>query len=104
MRNGFADAGDGAEEFAFEGGIDELGIDALVGAVVNDDEVRAMVLELIGLCIKAAERRGRPICLCGEAATDPGQLEDLLSAGLRAISVPPPHLATVRQVIGAHGA
>ena len=63
-----------------------------------------VVLELIGLCIKAAERRGRPICLCGEAATDPDQLEDLLSAGLRAISVPPPHLATVHQVIGAHGA
>jgi len=63
-----------------------------------------VVLELIGLCIKAAERRGRPICLCGEAATDPDQLEDLLSAGLRAISVPPPHLATVQQVIGAHGA
>jgi len=63
-----------------------------------------LVLELIGLCIKAAERRGRPICLCGEAATDPGQLEDLLSAGLRAISVPPPHLATAQQLIGAHGA
>jgi phosphoenolpyruvate-protein kinase (PTS system EI component) len=54
--------------------------------------------------IHCAERRGRPICLCGEAATDPGQLEDLLSAGLRAISVPPPHLVTVHQVIGAHGA
>ncbi len=62
-----------------------------------------VVLELIGLCIKAAEHRGRPICLCGEAATDLGQLEDLLSTGLRAISVPPAHLATVRQVIGSHG-
>ncbi len=62
-----------------------------------------VVLELIGHCIKAAELRGRPICLCGEAATDPARLEDLLRVGLRAISVPPTALASVRQVIGAHG-
>ena len=63
-----------------------------------------VVLELIGHCLTAARRRGRPICLCGEAASDPEQLEDLLKAGLRSISVPPAALARVRAVINAHGA
>jgi len=63
-----------------------------------------VVLELIGHCLKAAARRGRPICLCGEAASDPEQLEDLLKAGLRSISVPPAALTRVRAVIAAHGA
>ena len=59
------------------------------------------VLRLIWKTIRAGERAGRPVSLCGEMAADVRFTRLLLGMGLREFSVPPAVLPEIKQVIRA---
>lgn len=58
------------------------------------------VLRLIRLVCRAARRRGVPVSLCGEMASDPALLGVLIGLGLTAFSMTPAAIPAARQVIG----
>ncbi len=59
------------------------------------------VRAIIAHALHEARNLGRPVSLCGEAATDPAALETFLRMGLHSISVAPALLAQVKSAIGA---
>jgi len=59
------------------------------------------VLQLIKLTVKAADKAGIPVCVCGEMAGDARQTAQLLKLGLRELSMTPSALLTVKKAIRA---
>lgn len=57
------------------------------------------VLRLIGNVVSYAERSGRRVTICGDAAGDPRYIPALLDVGLRRLSVAPSQLGAVKSVI-----
>jgi phosphotransferase system enzyme I (PtsI) len=63
------------------------------------DPLNPGVLEFIRRTVDCGRRRGVSVSLCGDMARDPRCVEPLLDCGLRALSMSPPALATVKQAI-----
>lgn len=63
------------------------------------DPVNQAVLRLISMTIKAGQKAGIPVAMCGEMASDVRYTRLLLGMGLREFSVHPSMLLEVRQVI-----
>jgi len=57
------------------------------------------VLKLISITIKAANKLGKPISVCGEMAGDAKLTKLLLGMGLRQFSMHPSHILSVKQQI-----
>ncbi len=57
------------------------------------------VLRLIDTVVRAADAQGRPVAVCGEAASDPGFIPLLIGLGIRELSVAPVAIASVRSRI-----
>jgi phosphotransferase system enzyme I (PtsI) len=72
--------------------------DSSLLAALNDSSNPA-VLKLIRCVAKFGHDNGIPVSLCGDMASDPHQLEVLLAAGIRSISVAPAALARVKAAI-----
>jgi phosphotransferase system enzyme I (PtsI) len=78
--------------------------DAPEVAALADPRNKAMP-ELIARVAQAGERRGVPVSLCGDMASQPALARTLLDCGLRAFSVAPALVGTVKRAIagGGHG-
>lgn len=63
------------------------------------DTLSPAFLRLIGDIIKAGQRRGKPVSLCGEMAGDPLDAMALLALGLRTLSMAPPAIGPIRAMI-----
>jgi phosphotransferase system enzyme I (PtsI) len=63
------------------------------------DPQHPAVQELIGRTIDCANRRGKPVSLCGEMAGDPSYTLPLLSMGLRSFSMHPAQVPAVKQQV-----
>ena len=63
------------------------------------DSLHPAVLQLIGHVCKAGENAGLPVSLCGELAGNPHAVPLLLGLGVTELSVSPPNLPLVKQVI-----
>jgi phosphoenolpyruvate-protein phosphotransferase (PTS system enzyme I) len=63
------------------------------------DPLHPAVLELIGRTAEYGRRAGIDVSLCGDMAGDPRCIPALLSCGLRELSVNPPALAQIKQMI-----
>ncbi len=59
------------------------------------------VLELIARTVAAGQTRGVEVSLCGDMASDPALVPLLLERGLRALSVAPGRLASVKAAVAA---
>lgn len=57
------------------------------------------VLRLVQIVSRSARRAGIPLALCGEMAADPGALALLIGLGVREVSVAPPAIPLVKQVV-----
>ncbi|UCF18429.1 MAG: phosphoenolpyruvate--protein phosphotransferase [Gemmatimonadota bacterium] len=57
------------------------------------------LLRYIGDAVKAAGRAGRPICVCGEAASDPLGALLLIGLGIRSLSCAPAGVLAQKQLI-----
>jgi len=57
------------------------------------------ILRLVALVRRAAGRRGIPLSLCGEMASDPSLLALLVGLGLREFSMTPTAIPTARQLL-----
>lgn len=57
------------------------------------------VLRAIRQVVRAADARGRPVCVCGEAAGDPNVASLLVGLGVRELSMSPRSAARVRQMV-----
>jgi len=64
------------------------------------DPLHPAVLRLINMTIKAGQRAGIPVEMCGEMAADPRYTRLLLGMGLREFSVHPQALLEIKQIIG----
>jgi phosphoenolpyruvate-protein phosphotransferase (PTS system enzyme I) len=58
-------------------------------------------LALLNTVVQTAARRGLPLSLCGDLAAQPEQVALLLSAGLRALSMPASAVGAVKRAIAA---
>ena len=67
------------------------------------DDVPAAVLELIARVVEHGEQNGADVSLCGDAATSPVQLKQILECGIRSIAVPGKFAPRVKHLI-RHGA
>ncbi len=65
------------------------------------DTAEPAVLRLIRHTVAAAEARGIPASLCGDAGGDPRLVPHLLAAGLRSLSMAPSAVGRVKQAIAA---
>ncbi len=65
------------------------------------DPLHPAVLRLIDFTIKAANRHGKPVCLCGEMASDPRLTRLLLGLGLTELSMSPITIPQVKQRLRA---
>jgi phosphotransferase system enzyme I (PtsI) len=79
---------------------------AAVGALY--DASNPAVLELIERVVEVGERRGIEVSLCGDMASDPHLVPQLLALGLRRLSVAPARLGAIKAAIagwqpGGHG-
>jgi phosphotransferase system enzyme I (PtsI) len=63
------------------------------------DPLHPAVLNLIQQTIRAGEKAGKPVAVCGEMAGDPALTRLLLGLGLRAFSMQPTSLLQVKQQI-----
>lgn len=63
------------------------------------DTAEPAVLRLIAMTVTAADARGVPVSLCGDAGGDPRLVPLLLSAGLRSLSMAPSAVGRVKQTI-----
>ena len=63
------------------------------------DPIHPAVLQLISMTIRAAEKAGKSVSVCGEMAGDPYLTRLLLGMGLRNYSMQPASLLTVKQKI-----
>lgn len=61
------------------------------------DPLHPAVLQLIAMTIRAAEKAGKPVSVCGEMAGDPLLTRLLLGLGLRSYSMHPASLLSVKQ-------
>ena len=59
------------------------------------------VLELIRRVVQTAGEQGKEVSLCGEMASDPALIPQLLAAGLRRLSVAPAAIGAVKAAIAA---
>ena len=83
-----------------------LACDRSNGALGNlMDPLHPAVLELIVRTAEHGRRAGVPVSLCGDMASDPACVPQLLDCGLRELSVNAPSLAQVKQTIDrlSHG-
>ncbi len=77
-----------------------LGVDrdnARVGALY--EPCHPGVIRTIGEVVATATRRGRPVSLCGELASDPQVTPLLVGLGLRSLSMAPVALASVKAAV-----
>jgi len=63
------------------------------------DPLHPAVLRLIEMTVRAADKAGIPVTLCGEMAGDTRLIEVLLGLGLRQLSMDPANLLEVKSVI-----
>lgn len=61
------------------------------------------VLELIRRTVEAAARMGVEVSLCGDMASDPHAIPDLLDCGLRRLSVAPAQVGRVKLAVRRYG-
>ncbi|WP_282605205.1 phosphoenolpyruvate--protein phosphotransferase [Pelagibius sp. Alg239-R121] len=61
------------------------------------------VLELIRRTVEAAARMGVEVSLCGDMASDPNAIPDLLDCGLRRLSVAPAQVGRVKLAVSRYG-
>jgi len=59
------------------------------------------VLELIGQVVEAAHRHGKPVAVCGEAATDPVAARLLIGLGIDELSVTPRAIPRIKAIVRA---
>ncbi len=77
-----------------------LAIDRVDDAVAHlYDPLNPSVLELVRQTIRAGEKAGKPVAVCGEMAGDPRLTRLLLGLGLRHFSMHPASLPQVKQQI-----
>ena len=57
------------------------------------------MLQVLATLAKAAKAKGKPICLCGEIASDPAYTTLLLGLGFRSFSVSPGRLLEIKHAI-----
>jgi phosphoenolpyruvate-protein kinase (PTS system EI component) len=60
------------------------------------------VLEAIGRTVRAGREYGRPVSVCGDAASDPELVPVLLDLGCRVLSVAPSMMDEVRAAVRAY--
>ena len=63
------------------------------------DPLHPAVLQLVAQTIRAGERAGIPVAVCGEMAGDPALARLLLGMGLREFSMHPAQILSVKQEI-----
>lgn len=63
------------------------------------DALHPSVLRLIRLVVEAAEARSLPVEVCGELASDPIAVPILVGLGVRELSVAPPAIPRVKQIV-----
>jgi phosphocarrier protein FPr len=63
------------------------------------DHLHPAVLRLVDMVCRAADARGIPVAVCGEAAGDADAVALLVGLGVRELSVPPPRVAEVKRVV-----
>jgi phosphoenolpyruvate-protein kinase (PTS system EI component) len=57
------------------------------------------VIDAVARTLRAGHRLGRPVSVCGDAASDPGLVPDLLAVGGRILSVAPSMMDEVRAAV-----
>jgi phosphotransferase system enzyme I (PtsI) len=82
-------------QYTLAAGRDEPSVAALA------DTAEPAVLRLIAMTVAAADARGVPVSLCGDAGGDPRLVPLLLAAGLRSLSMAPAAVGRVKQTIAA---
>jgi phosphotransferase system enzyme I (PtsI) len=80
-------------QYTLAAGRDEPSVAALA------DTAEPAVLRLIAMTVAAADARGLPVSLCGDAGGDPRLVPALLAAGLRSLSMAPAAVGRVKQAI-----
>jgi phosphotransferase system enzyme I (PtsI) len=77
-----------------------LAIDRTDDAVAHlYNPLHPAVLQLVEMTIRAANKAGKPVSVCGEMAGDPRLTRLLLGFGLRQFSMHPAHVLTVKQQV-----
>lgn len=78
---------------------------SLLGIERNDDELSELktplepsYLRTVRRIVRCAHAAGRPVTICGEAASNPSAILALYALGVDAVSVPPDDLPKVRKV------
>ncbi len=61
------------------------------------------VLELIRRTVEAGVRKGVEVSLCGDMASSPDCIPDLLGCGLRRLSVAPAQIGRVKLAVSRYG-
>lgn len=67
------------------------------------DPKNPAVLQLIRRTVEAAARKGAEVSLCGDMASNPDCIPDLLSCGLRRLSVAPAQIGRVKLAVSRYG-
>jgi len=65
------------------------------------DPWQPALLDLVAMVTSAARRRGKPVGVCGEAASDPLLAAALVGLGVTSLSMAPPALQAVRDRLAA---
>lgn len=77
-----------------------LAADRIGGELASAYEpLHPAVLQVLATLAKAAKAKGKPICLCGEIASDPAYTTLLLGLGFRSFSVSPGRLLEIKHAI-----
>lgn len=63
------------------------------------DPIHPAVLQLISITLRAGEKAGKPVSVCGEMAGDPKLTRLLIGLGLRRFSMQPASLLSVKQQV-----
>ncbi len=63
------------------------------------DHLHPAVLRLVDVVCRAADARGIPVAVCGEAAGDADAVGLLVGLGVRELSVPPSRVAEVKRLV-----
>jgi len=66
------------------------------------DHWQPALLQLIGACAAAGTAAGKPVGVCGEAASDPVLALVLVGLGITTLSMSPPSVAAVRASLARH--
>ncbi len=62
------------------------------------------VLDAVVRTVRAGREHGRTVSVCGDAASDPKLVPDLLDLGCRVLSVAPSMMDEIREAVRAHHA